>query len=189
MDLEQTHQKILSVASDLFMEKGFKNTSTREIAERCKITQPNLYHHFKNKKELYIAVIEQLTNHVQKDLAAIVEEPLPAEEKLRKMIHVLLEKHPTNLFLMLHDMFIEMEAEYRTTLYTIFKETYINNMAAVFTHENSTVQLRAGVSTEDATRFVLYNVSSILSIQTTYQRKTKQEDVEKFVDLMLNGLT
>lgn len=189
MDLEQTHCKILSVASDLFMEKGFKNTSTREIAEHCKITQPNLYHHFKNKKELYIAVIEQLTNNVQKDLAVIIEKPLPAEEKLRKMIHVLLEKHPTNLFLMLHDMFIEMEVEYRSTLYKIFKQTYINSLAAVFTHEKSTVQLREGVSVEDATRFVLYNVSSILSIQTTYQRKTKKEDVEKFVDLMLNGLT
>ena len=98
LDLEQTHRKILLVASELFMEKGFKNTSTREIAERCKITQPNLYHHFKNKKELYIAVIEQLTNNVQKDLAVIIDEPLPVDEKLCKMIHVLLEKHPTNLF-------------------------------------------------------------------------------------------
>lgn len=189
LDLEQTHRKILLVASELFMEKGFKNTSTREIAERCQITQPNLYHHFKNKKELYIAVIEQLTDSVQKDLTVIIEEPLPVDEKLCKMIHVLLEKHPTNLFLMLHDMFREMEVEYRSTLYTIFKQTYINSLAAVFTHENSLVQLRDGVSVDDATRFVLYNVSSILSIQTTYQRKTKQEDVKKFVDLMLHGLT
>ena len=90
---------------------------------------------------------------------------------------------------MLHDMFREMEVEYRTTLYTIFKQTYINSLAAVFTHENSLVQLRDGVTVDDATRFVLYNVSSILSIQTTYQRKTKKEDVEKFVDLMLHGLT
>ena len=31
-DLERTRQIILSVASELFMTKGFKNTSTREIA-------------------------------------------------------------------------------------------------------------------------------------------------------------
>ena len=64
-DLERTRQIILSVASELFMTKGFKNTSTREIALKANITQPNLYHHFKNKKELYLA----LTN-VRNDGAA-----------------------------------------------------------------------------------------------------------------------
>ena len=58
-DLERTRQIILSVASELFMTKGFKNTSTREIALKANITQPNLYHHFKNKKELYLAVIDR----------------------------------------------------------------------------------------------------------------------------------
>ena len=38
-DLERTRQIILSVASELFMTKGFKNTSTREIA--LKRTLPN----------------------------------------------------------------------------------------------------------------------------------------------------
>lgn len=66
-DLARTHEAILSVASELFMAKGFKNTSTREIALQANITQPNLYHHFKNKKELYIAVISQLTERVQKN--------------------------------------------------------------------------------------------------------------------------
>ncbi|MGH2183148.1 TetR/AcrR family transcriptional regulator, partial [Enterococcus faecalis] len=45
-DLEPTRQIILSVASELFMTKEFKNTSTREIALKANITQPNLYHHF-----------------------------------------------------------------------------------------------------------------------------------------------
>ena len=39
-DLERTRQIILSVASELFMTKGFKNTSTREIALKANITQP-----------------------------------------------------------------------------------------------------------------------------------------------------
>jgi AcrR family transcriptional regulator len=72
-DSARTHEAILSVASELFMKKGFKNTSTREIALKADITQPNLYHHFKNKKELYIAVIKQLTERVQKKLSPIVQ--------------------------------------------------------------------------------------------------------------------
>lgn len=108
-DLERTRQIILSVASELFMTKGFKNTSTREIALKANITQPNLYHHFKNKKELYLAVIEELTSRVQEELVPIVSGNASVEEKLYQLIKVLLDEHPTNLFLMLNDMCQEMK--------------------------------------------------------------------------------
>ena len=42
----------------------------------------------------------------------------------------MLDEHPTNLFLMLNDMFQEMGPDYNRTLYQIFK-TYINNIAAI----------------------------------------------------------
>ena len=45
-----TKQIILHEAGELFMERGFQATSTREIAEKAEITQPNLYYHFKTKK-------------------------------------------------------------------------------------------------------------------------------------------
>ena len=47
------------------MTNGYKQTSTREIANRCGITQPNLYHHFANKQVIYLAVIESLTDQVK----------------------------------------------------------------------------------------------------------------------------
>lgn len=187
-DLERTRQDILTVATELFMDKGFKSTSTREIAERCGITQPNLYHHFKNKKELYLAVITQLTDRVQADLSLIVEKNLSTEEKLSEMIEVLLEKHPTNFFLMLHDMFAEMDAADHGHLYQVFKQTYIQPIATVFQDKNTEFILRSDVTTEEASRFVLHNVSAILSIQTTYQRETSKKDISRYIQLMLYGI-
>ena len=176
-DLERTRQIILSVASELFMTKGFKNTSTREIALKANITQPNLYHHFKNKKELYLAVIEELTSRVKEELVPVVSGNASVEEK-----------HPTNLFLMLNDMFQEMGPDYNRTLYQIFKKTYINNIAAIFESEPETNCLQEGISVDDATRFILYNVSALLSIEKTYQRKTVDDDVKKFIQFMLHGV-
>lgn len=189
IELEKTRSGILEVASDLFMEKGFKNTSTREIAEKCHITQPNLYHHFKNKKELYIAVIEELTNKVQIDLFEIINEPLDIEVKLTKMVNVLLEKHPTNLFLMLNDMFVEMADQTHANLYVMFKKTYVDSFMAVFQEPANAAKLRPGVSVADGARFVLYNVSAILSIQNTYQKTTKQKDIDSFIQMMLYGIS
>ncbi|MBP1039764.1 TetR/AcrR family transcriptional regulator [Vagococcus sp. BWB3-3] len=188
LELEKTRQAILAVASELFMSKGFKHTSTREIAERVQITQPNLYHHFKNKKDLYLAVITQLTDNVRDDLTVIVKSDLVLDQKLFKMIVLLIDKHPTNLFLMLNDMFVEMEPESHGQLYQIFKGTYSDNFAAVFNQESNQKALREGVTVEDAARFVLYNVSSMLSIQQTYQKTSRHEDIRLFVDFMLHGI-
>ncbi len=49
-----TRHQILEVASSLFMNHGFLATSTRKIATEVGITQPNLYHHFRNKEEIYV---------------------------------------------------------------------------------------------------------------------------------------
>lgn len=51
-EMQLTRKKILKEAQILFMQKGYKSTSTREIAQQSKITQPALYHHFKDKETI-----------------------------------------------------------------------------------------------------------------------------------------
>ena len=46
---EDLREKILISSADLFLSQGFKATSTRQIAQKVGITQPNLYYHFPNK--------------------------------------------------------------------------------------------------------------------------------------------
>lgn len=49
--------KILDVAAHLFSQNGYSKTALEEIASECKITKPAIYYHFKDKQELYEAVI------------------------------------------------------------------------------------------------------------------------------------
>jgi AcrR family transcriptional regulator len=188
LELERTRQTILDVASELFMSKGFKNTATREIALKAGITQPNLYYHFKNKQELYMAVIQQLTETVRVELKPIVSSNDTIEVKLNQLVNVLIDKHPTNLFLMLNVMLDEMADEYQAKLYHIFETTYIDNIAAIFMETKGETALREDVSVAEATRFVLYNVSALLSIKKTYRRATDKDDIEHFIHFMLYGI-
>ena len=70
---KDTQQKILKEAADLFMSKGYLGTSTREIAQKVGITQPNLYHYFSDKEKLYTAVLEKHLEDVGKALREIVQ--------------------------------------------------------------------------------------------------------------------
>lgn len=49
---------ILEAALKLFSERGFRGTTTRELAQAVGVTEPVLYEHFKTKSELYAALID-----------------------------------------------------------------------------------------------------------------------------------
>jgi AcrR family transcriptional regulator len=53
-----TRETIRAVALELFSNKGFEQTSLREIAERVGLTKASLYYHYSSKQALLLAVVE-----------------------------------------------------------------------------------------------------------------------------------
>jgi AcrR family transcriptional regulator len=58
MSSEDRRASILDSACKLFADKGFRGTTTRELAAAVGVTEPVLYEHFKTKRDLYSAIIE-----------------------------------------------------------------------------------------------------------------------------------
>ena len=50
---------ILNIAEDLFSKNGFSAVSMNEIAQQAKVSKANIFHHFKSKEGLYLAVLKQ----------------------------------------------------------------------------------------------------------------------------------
>ena len=55
---EERRRQIVETAVDLFSRKGFRGTTTREIAEAAGISEAMIFKHFATKRELYSAIIE-----------------------------------------------------------------------------------------------------------------------------------
>jgi len=55
---KERRQQIVEAAVDLFSRKGFRGTTTREIAEAAGISEAMIFKHFATKRELYSAIIE-----------------------------------------------------------------------------------------------------------------------------------
>ncbi len=55
---QERRAAILDAAIRLFAEKGFRGTTTRELAAAVGVTEPVLYQHFPSKRDLYNAIIE-----------------------------------------------------------------------------------------------------------------------------------
>ena len=57
--------RILEAATEAFLESGFENTSTAEIASRAKVSKRELYIHFQDKRDLLAAAVAQLQADIQ----------------------------------------------------------------------------------------------------------------------------
>jgi len=57
---QETKEKIVDVAIELFNEKGSAKTSTRHIARAMGISVGNIYYYFKNKEEIIRRILERM---------------------------------------------------------------------------------------------------------------------------------
>ncbi len=96
--VSKTREKLIEVARQLFLNKGVENTTMNDIAAASDKGRRTIYTYFKNKKEIYNAVVEQQSEILVKELRDIALSSLPPVEKLRKYLtsrfHLLVEVNP-----------------------------------------------------------------------------------------------
>lgn len=59
MAAEDRRQQILEVAVELFSQKGFRGTTTKEIAQAAGVNEAIIFRHFATKSELYAAIMDR----------------------------------------------------------------------------------------------------------------------------------
>jgi AcrR family transcriptional regulator len=60
----ERREAILTKAIQLFADKGFRGTTTRELAAALGVSEPVIYQHFATKRDLYEAIIERQSKQV-----------------------------------------------------------------------------------------------------------------------------
>lgn len=95
---------ILEAAEVLFAEKGFDAVSMSAIASLANTSKPNIYHHFKNKHDLYLAVIKTAVRRSSALLDALEDSPGTFTERLTEfssgqLNNILGHKRSTQLIL------------------------------------------------------------------------------------------
>jgi AcrR family transcriptional regulator len=78
-----TRGRVLEAAKTLFIAKGYAATGTPEIAAQAGVTRGALYHHFADKRALYLALVEAESAAV----AAEIEHAASATDAPMQMLH------------------------------------------------------------------------------------------------------
>ncbi len=87
-DEEQMRRRheIYGASLKLFLSKGFQETSMREIAEEAGIGKSTFYDYFHNKDEILVWGVQDQLEDLTAEACRIAALPLPASERLRRVM-------------------------------------------------------------------------------------------------------
>ena len=90
-------EELLALAARLFAQKGFRNTTVRDIADAAGILSGSLYHHFDSKESMVDEILRTFQDELFGQYDAILRSDDDARSKLERAVEVsfaAIDQHP-----------------------------------------------------------------------------------------------
>jgi AcrR family transcriptional regulator len=124
--------ELLAIAAELFAQRGFKNTTVRDIADAAGILSGSLYHHFDSKESMVDEILSTFQTELFKRYDEIVGSGLDARAKVDAVVRVSFEaidQHHAEVAIFQNDSAYLMEFErfgYLREHNTRFREMWLD---------------------------------------------------------------
>lgn len=89
-------EQLLDIAYELFISKGYENTSIDEIISRIGIAKGTFYYYFMSKEQLLESIIDRITERSTREAKEIVDSDLPLVQKFFGVIDSFRPKYDEN---------------------------------------------------------------------------------------------
>jgi AcrR family transcriptional regulator len=84
--------QILVEATHLFVQRGYDGISMNDIAAAAKLSKPGIYHHFKDKEDLFLALLEENLDKLADILEKTAALPGTCREHITEFTRALFEQ-------------------------------------------------------------------------------------------------
>ena len=82
-----TQERILAAASELFLARGYENTTVAQVAARAEVSRATVFWHFSDKASLFRECFNRICEPFRVSLARD-QSALPAEKRLREQVEL-----------------------------------------------------------------------------------------------------
>ena len=87
-EVQTRRQELLSIAAELFAERGYKATTVRDIADAAGILSGSLYHHFATKEAMVDELLDSFQTQLFRRYDAVVGSIRTPREKLEDIVRL-----------------------------------------------------------------------------------------------------
>ena len=179
---------IVQAAASLFLEKGYKAASMRDLAEKVGVEAASLYNHIRSKTDLLHDICFVVANRYWEEFGRIESEDISAIKKIEALLRFLI-----NQMIFYFDEVHVSDREWRH-----LAEPYLSNFQTQRRNfrKRFAAIIEKGISAGeikpiDASTAVLIMLHAISGIESWHRSKRKIDDKEleeNMITIMLDGL-
>lgn len=104
---EFTKLVILNTAKKLFVEKGYFNTSIRDIAKEADLSTGAVYHHFGSKEEIASVIYRETLDRIKDLIQSAIREGGTTKERIRNLVKKLFYMAEKDRYTMEYALYIK----------------------------------------------------------------------------------
>ena len=187
MKQEDTKQKILDKALELFSAQGYDSVSVGQIAKAVGIKAPSLYNHFPSKQAIFDAIVastaaqyeadtDQINIHVQnaaQDIPAFTEITADALfEKVRQIFEYSLHDNTISRFRRM----MTLEQFRSPELAALYSRRYVERVLAYHAGIFRALIAAGEITAEDPNALAMLYVSPVLTLIGICDRQPEREN-------------
>ncbi len=186
---KEPKEQIIAAGREIFARYGFKKTTMDEIAKAVRKGKSSLYHYFKNKEDVFRAVVEKEAGELKAELIQAVNREILPQNKIRAYV------------------LTRMQAlQQLANLYSAFKEEYLESPGFIGelreNYDNYEIDmfkqiLLAGIKQGifyirdlDLTAYAIVIASKGLEYQWAIERNpaVTEQSIDNMLEILFNGI-
>jgi AcrR family transcriptional regulator len=182
--------EILSTAKNLFIQRGYHGLAMREISEALGVTKPALYYHFKDKEELFLAMLESYLDEMEAALDRIAIGPESCREKICQFIEYVLSQPGKQraLIRLASQEMGQLSAASRKAFGRVYREKFIGKVEAILRAGMESGDIRS-VQPEVATHTLLGMMYPYFYPSSAGDQGLSAETIQQVVSIYLDGVS
>lgn len=182
-------QRVLDMAEELFMARGYSAVTLRDIANALDLKQASLYYHFpEGKEQLFVAVaLRTFDRHRRGMEAAITGAEADLRSRLAAVAAWFESQPPLNLLGMLHADMPALSSEQQFLLGERAYQSMFTPLRTIFTNAQKAGEARS-VHPDLLAGFFLTLMDSLNHAEGRPGAPTRQAMIAEVVTLMLDGV-
>lgn len=183
---EESLARILPAARRLFSEKGYSQTTFKDVGKSVGMTHAALYSYFDSKMDLYLATIEDAQGSLRESYVATIEQGGTLRDVLRKILLIsaeAAEKDPSIIGL-LATIPIEIRRHPELTETLLAQQHNFQLLEDLFAEAQANGEITAEAEPAELVVTVLGAAMGVVTMQYGLQAPDISRAMDLFVDLL-----
>lgn len=182
-------EQILDTAKSLFMQQGYHGLAMRQISEAVGVSKAALYYHFKDKEELFLAILSSNLNDIEKAIDIIQSKQVSCSEQIALFVEYVL-KQPTEhraIIRLASQEMSQLSATSRKKFDKTYHDQFTGKLQAIFQAGVKNGEFRA-INPSVATWALLGMMYPYFYPAHTGSTPLHPETIREIVSIYMNGV-